>query len=207
MTRKRWFILIAVIALALLIGGGIFGLHRANQVIDIQITPDNVKAAQLVERDGQLRYEITRLGGSVEALTPQTYAELVYDSRQDRGLGYTILVKLFNVSSPATLWWVLLGLLGQVLFAGRMIVQWVVSERRRQSVVPTAFWWLALSGASLLVVYFFWRKDIVGILGQSTGWLIYMRNLYFIYFPSHSEDTPHDGGDVNDKPTGTIVES
>jgi len=73
------------------------------------------------------------------------------------------------------------GLSGQVLFTGRMLVQWVVSERSKRSVVPTAFWWMSLCGASMLVIYFIWRKDIVGVLGQCTGWTIYVRNLWLIY--------------------------
>jgi lipid-A-disaccharide synthase-like uncharacterized protein len=36
-------------------------------------------------------------------------------------------------------------------------------------------------GASMLLVYFIWRKDIVGILGQGLGWFIYLRNLSLIY--------------------------
>ncbi|MEM6911223.1 MAG: lipid-A-disaccharide synthase N-terminal domain-containing protein [Verrucomicrobiota bacterium] len=79
------------------------------------------------------------------------------------------------------LFWVGLGLLGQFLFTGRMIVQWLASEKQKRSVVPTAFWWMSLGGSSLLIIYFTWRVDIVGILGQSTGWFIYLRNLWFIY--------------------------
>jgi len=33
----------------------------------------------------------------------------------------------------------------------------------------------------MLLLYFIWRKDIVGILGQSTGLFIYLRNLRLIY--------------------------
>ena len=77
--------------------------------------------------------------------------------------------------------WVAVGLLGQVLFTGRMIVQWIASEKSKKSVVPTAFWWMSLIGASMLITYFIWRKDVVGILGQATGWGIYVRNLYLIY--------------------------
>ncbi|HHQ49151.1 MAG TPA: hypothetical protein ENK19_09765 [Acidobacteria bacterium] len=77
--------------------------------------------------------------------------------------------------------WVALGLLGQVLFTGRMVVQWLVSEKRKRSVVPVIFWWMSLGGATMLLIYFLWRKDIVGVLGQSTGWFIYSRNLWLIY--------------------------
>ena len=91
------------------------------------------------------------------------------------------LYKLLNITSPIGIAWVGLGLLGQGLFTGRMIVQWLVSEKNKRSVVPVAFWWMSLAGATMLVTYFAWRKDIVGILGQSIGWLIYSRNLWLIY--------------------------
>ncbi|MDY7108046.1 MAG: lipid-A-disaccharide synthase N-terminal domain-containing protein [Planctomycetota bacterium] len=86
-----------------------------------------------------------------------------------------------NITTPLGITWVAVGLLGQVLFAGRMLVQWLVSERRGRSVIPVAFWWMSLLGASMLLIYFLWRKDVVGVLGQTTGWTIYMRNLWLIY--------------------------
>ena len=86
-----------------------------------------------------------------------------------------------------------LGFLGQLLFTGRMLVQWLVSERHRRSIVPPIFWWMSLAGASMLLTYFVWRRDIVGVLGQATGWMIYSRNLWLIYRtgaqpPSVSDD-------------------
>ena len=88
--------------------------------------------------------------------------------------------RLLNITSPAGVAWVGLGLLGQLLFTGRMIVQWLTSERARQSVVPPAFWWMSLGGAAMLLAYFAWRKDIVGLIGQGTGFLIYARNLWLL---------------------------
>ncbi|MGE4543914.1 MAG: lipid-A-disaccharide synthase N-terminal domain-containing protein [Pedobacter sp.] len=75
----------------------------------------------------------------------------------------------------------LLGLVGQALFSMRFIIQWVYSEKHRQSVIPTAFWYFSLGGSLLLLVYSLLRRDIVFTLGQSTGFLIYGRNLYFIH--------------------------
>jgi lipid-A-disaccharide synthase-like uncharacterized protein len=86
-----------------------------------------------------------------------------------------------NITSVGGVIWVGLGLLGQVMFTGRMVVQWLVSEKSRRSVVPPAFWWMSLGGATLLLSYFIWRVDIVGVLGQSTGFFIYLRNLWLIY--------------------------
>lgn len=76
--------------------------------------------------------------------------------------------------------WLAVGFLGQLLFTSRFLVQWVASERRRQSVVPTAFWYLSLGGATLLLAYAIWRRDPVFILGQAFGFLVYTRNLVLI---------------------------
>lgn len=72
------------------------------------------------------------------------------------------------------------GLLAQTTFFLRWIVQWFSSERRGESHIPVAFWWLSLSGASMLFVYFAIRGEPVGMLGQSVGWVVYSRNLVLI---------------------------
>ena len=76
--------------------------------------------------------------------------------------------------------WVGVGLLGQALFSARFIVQWIASERRRQSVVPRQFWYFSIGGGLVLLVYSIYRQDVVFILGQGAGLFIYARNLYFI---------------------------
>lgn len=90
------------------------------------------------------------------------------------------LLGFLNITGWANFVWVAVGLGGQIAFFGRMMVQWVVSESRRQSVVPELFWWLSLGGGVCLFTYFVWRVDIVGVLGQSTGIVIYARNLRLI---------------------------
>ncbi len=91
------------------------------------------------------------------------------------------VLKALNVSSWANVWWVVLGFTGQSAFFGRMLVQWVSSEREKRSIVPPVFWWLSLFGGATLFTYFVWRRDVVGVLGQSTGVVIYARNLRLIY--------------------------
>jgi lipid-A-disaccharide synthase-like uncharacterized protein len=76
--------------------------------------------------------------------------------------------------------WLVVGFAGQLLFTSRFLVQWIASERRRQSVVPTAFWWLSLGGAALLLAYAIYRRDPVFILGQAFGFVVYTRNLVLI---------------------------
>jgi lipid-A-disaccharide synthase-like uncharacterized protein len=136
---------------------------------------DNVKAARL--KNGSLVYIVKRLGpGTDRMLTPDEFSRFYYDQQTGRGWLSTV----FNVTSPVGLVWVAIGLSGQLLFTGRMIIQWFTSERSKRSVVPVSFWWMSLIGATMLLVYFIWRRDIVGILGQATGWIIYVRNLALI---------------------------
>ena len=133
---------------------------------------------QLVETpDGGLVYRLTTPDGRIETLTPLQFAKRHLQREQGRSL----VNRLLNITSPIGILWVSIGLLGQALFTGRMIVQWMASERRRRSTIPVAFWWMSLVGASMLLIYFIWRKDIVGILGQGLGWIIYLRNLALIY--------------------------
>ena len=73
--------------------------------------------------------------------------------------------------------WLVLGLGAQALFSARFLVQWIVSERRRQSVIPRSFWYLSLAGSALLLIYAIHRRDPVFILGQAGGFVVYTRNL------------------------------
>ena len=91
------------------------------------------------------------------------------------------LFRYLNITSWAGVLWVAVGFGGQAAFFGRMLVQWVISERERASVVPPVFWWLSLLGGVCLFSYFVWRQDIVGVLGQSSGVVIYARNVRLIY--------------------------
>ena len=78
--------------------------------------------------------------------------------------------------------WVIFGLLGQLCFTMRFIVQWFVSEKKKESTIPIAFWYFSLlGGASLLIYAFFYRHDLVFTLGQSAGLFVYTRNLILIH--------------------------
>lgn len=72
------------------------------------------------------------------------------------------------------------GFLGQALFSARFIVQWLVSETRRESVIPMAFWYFSIAGGLTLLVYAVLRHDPVFILGQAAGLVVYARNLMLI---------------------------
>jgi len=72
------------------------------------------------------------------------------------------------------------GFLGQALFSARFIVQWLVSERRRESVIPLAFWYFSIAGGLTLLIYAVLRHDPVFTLGQLAGLVVYARNLMLI---------------------------
>lgn len=82
-----------------------------------------------------------------------------------------------KITSAVSFVWVGIGLLGQLAFSGRMVLQWIVSEKHRRSVITESFWWFSLFGGITLFSYFVWRQDPVGILGQASGIVIYARNI------------------------------
>lgn len=78
-------------------------------------------------------------------------------------------------------YWIAIGFGGQMVFFCRFFVQWIASEKAKRSVVPLAFWYLSMVGGLLLLTYaVFYLHDPVIILGQTTGTLIYARNLQLI---------------------------
>lgn len=76
--------------------------------------------------------------------------------------------------------WLAIGLLGQGIFSARFIIQWLVSEKEKRSVIPVAFWYLSLLGGVTLFMYAVYKRDPVFIIGQFSGVFIYSRNLYLI---------------------------
>lgn len=83
--------------------------------------------------------------------------------------------------------WLAIGLIAQLLFFGRFVVQWISSEQRGRSTVPPAFWYFSLVGGLLLLAYSIERRDPVFILGQSLGLLVYVRNLMLLGRRGHAE--------------------
>ena len=61
--------------------------------------------------------------------------------------------------------WVVIGFVGQFLFGSRFFVQWIVSEKRGESVIPEIFWYLSMAGSTILMVYAIYRRDPVFIVG------------------------------------------
>jgi len=77
--------------------------------------------------------------------------------------------------------WLAFGLLGQIVFGARFIVQWIASERKRESHIPIVFWYISILGGIILTAYAIHKRDAVFIIGQGAGLVVYIRNLMLIY--------------------------
>lgn len=86
----------------------------------------------------------------------------------------------YNLTSSELIF-LIIGFVGQGLFASRFIVQWLYSEKKRESSIPIHFWYLSIFGGIGLLIYAISRKDPVIITGQMFGIFIYVRNLILIY--------------------------
>ena len=91
------------------------------------------------------------------------------------------MINFINNLSSIELLFLIIGFIGQGLFASRFIVQWIFSEKHGESKIPITFWYLSICGGIGLLVYAIFRKDPVIITGQLFGILIYTRNLILIY--------------------------
>ena len=79
-----------------------------------------------------------------------------------------------------TTYWLVIGFIGQIAFGARFVIQWLVSEKKKESTIPFAFGYCSIAGSVILLTYAIHRKDPVFILGQSLGTIIYIRNLILI---------------------------
>ncbi len=198
-TRKRVIAAIAsAVILPVVAWWGLYQLDLAPQPGQPLIPPFNLS-------DRLDRLEISEKEGEAVVTFQREGADVVYDGeeflreikrRQHAKQGWGGLFAVLDITSWTGLFWVTFGLIGQCLFAARMLVQWLASEKAKASVIPVEFWWLSLVGSTMIVIYFIWRVEIVGILGQATGWFVYVRNLWFIHTagdPPQTEEKPTAG--------------
>ncbi|NNC86621.1 MAG: lauroyl acyltransferase [Bacteroidia bacterium] len=88
---------------------------------------------------------------------------------------YNLQDILFNASIPApVLYW---GGIGQIIFTFRFVYQWLVSEKKNESVLPIGFWLISLTGSLIMISYFVIRLDYVLIIGHLFGITVYTRNI------------------------------
>jgi lipid-A-disaccharide synthase-like uncharacterized protein len=86
--------------------------------------------------------------------------------------------------NDGTFQWVeIIGWLGNAVFFSRFFIQWYATERKKQVVVPAAFWWISLAGSLLLLFYAIFAKpkphhrNWVFIASYAFTWIPYIRNL------------------------------
>jgi len=70
-----------------------------------------------------------------------------------------------------------IGFFAQILFSGRLFIQWFLSEKNKRIITPSLFWKLSLLASFLLFIYGYLRDDFAIMLGQSLTYFIYIRNL------------------------------
>lgn len=75
----------------------------------------------------------------------------------------------------------LFGVAGQLTFTLRFIYQWLCSRKTGDSILPIGFWIISLTGSSMIIIYAIIRRDPVLILGQSMGFVAYVRNIMIGY--------------------------
>jgi lipid-A-disaccharide synthase-like uncharacterized protein len=96
-------------------------------------------------------------------------------------LGLFILWAAYMEPRDGVIAWTVIGMSGSVIWSGRFIVQWWISERYGRPMLPGPFWLMSLVGNTLLLAYSIHRLDPVFIPGQSFGYIVYIRNLLLIY--------------------------
>lgn len=87
---------------------------------------------------------------------------------------YDIFVAKFD-------FWLAFGLLAQLAFAARFLVQWIASERAGKSVVPLAFWFFSIGGGVMTLIYGLVKREPIIIFGQLLSNIIYVRNVMLIF--------------------------
>jgi lipid-A-disaccharide synthase-like uncharacterized protein len=87
---------------------------------------------------------------------------------------------LYDVFVAKFDFWLGFGLVAQLLFTARFLVQWISSERAGQSVVPMAFWFFSMGGGLMTLVYGIAKREPVIIIGQAMATVIYVRNIMLI---------------------------
>ncbi len=76
--------------------------------------------------------------------------------------------------------WLAFGLVAQLFFTARFLVQWISSERAGKSIVPMAFWFFSMGGGLMTLVYGIVKREPVIIVGQALATIIYIRNIMLI---------------------------
>jgi lipid-A-disaccharide synthase-like uncharacterized protein len=87
---------------------------------------------------------------------------------------------LYDVFVAKFDFWLGFGLVAQLFFTARFLVQWISSERAGRSVVPMAFWFFSVAGGTMTLIYGLVKREPIIIFGQLLSNIIYVRNIMLI---------------------------
>lgn len=121
----------------------------------------------------RLKRELGRFGRQVPVLIMLSPPVMIISQTGD----FATFVEHFLNGQTIGYGWLLFGLIGQFLFSFRFVYQMFVSHRRKESVLPPAFWYISLMAAIMVQIYGIYRLDVVLILGQVGGMVTYVRNI------------------------------
>lgn len=88
-----------------------------------------------------------------------------------------LFIQNFLQNEKIPVWLIIFGSLGQIIFTLRFVYQWFYSMKRKESLLPLGFWIISLVGSAAIISYGLMRLDPVLILGQSFGFIAYIRNI------------------------------
>jgi lipid-A-disaccharide synthase-like uncharacterized protein len=94
--------------------------------------------------------------------------------------GQALTDYLYEVFVAKFDFWLAFGLVAQLFFTARFLVQWISSERAGKSVVPMAFWFFSMGGGLMTLIYGIVKREPIIILGQALATIIYVRNIMLI---------------------------
>jgi lipid-A-disaccharide synthase-like uncharacterized protein len=77
--------------------------------------------------------------------------------------------------------WLIVGVSGSGIFGIRFFIQWMHSEKHKESRIPISFWWLSVAGTLMAASYFIHKQQWVALLGNGPQLIPYTRNLVLIY--------------------------
>lgn len=89
-------------------------------------------------------------------------------------------------------YWEATAFVGELVFGGRFVLQWIVSEYRKKSHVPIAFWYMSIVGSIILAAYSIHIEKPVLILAFILQIGIYTRNLALIKKERKALQSPSD---------------
>ena len=82
------------------------------------------------------------------------------------------MLNYFQNLTEIEITFLIIGFVGQGLFASRFIFQWIHSERKGESSIPLIFWYLSIFGGLGLLTYAIFRKDPVSLLRKIPSFLL-----------------------------------